>query len=294
MKNLLFVLLTAIPTVFASASAVTPKTRIAIHGHRGARAMRPENTLPAFEYALQTGVDLLEMDMAVTRDGVIVISHDPHISPEICLSPKGERLSSAPLIHDLTLAEVKQYDCGTLRHPRFATQTPVNGTRIPTLHEVFELVKRSKLPAAKTVRFNIETKIFADHPEYTVGPEEFMTLVLKEFRSSGLMKRIVLQSFDPRTLIIARKQEPGLPRSMLVEDPKKDLVQAAKEVDAQIMSPDWELLTAEKVRALHDAGFEVHPWTPDDEKAWAKLVAMKVDGIITDDPAGLKKFLGYN
>ncbi len=288
-RRFLYLLLTS---ATALAAPIAPKARIEIHGHRGARAMRPENTLPAFEYALEQGVDLLEMDMAVTRDGVIVISHDPHINPEICLGPDGKRLTQGPLIHDLSLAEVKRYDCGTLKHPRFAaTQQPVPGTRIPTLKEVFELVRTSKAPAARTVRLNIETKIFADHPEYTVGPERFMKLVLKEFRASHLLKRIVLQSFDPRTLVIARRDEPGLPRSMLVEDPAKDLVAVGREVSAQIVSPDWELLTADKVAKLHEAGFEVHPWTPDDEAAWAKLVAMKVDGIITDDPAGLKNYL---
>jgi glycerophosphoryl diester phosphodiesterase len=269
----------------------THRASIEVHGHRGARARLPEDTLPAFEYALKVGVDFLEMDLAVTRDGVLVISHDPHVNAEICLSPSGEKITQPPLIHHLSLAELKRYDCGSIRHPRFAEQTPVPGTRIPTLDEVFEFIKKSPLPHAKTVRFNIETKIFADHPEYTVGPEEFTELALKAFERHGMTQRIVLQSFDPRTLILARKQKPALIRSILVEDPKKDLVEAGKKTTAQIVSPNWELLTPKNVQKLHKNGFKVHPWTPNSVEAWTQLIQMGVDGIITDDPEGLKKFL---
>src|SRR5437763_4292255 len=104
----------------ASGSAQT----IQVHGHRGARAMRPENTLPAFEYAIQAGVDALEMDMAVTKDGVVVISHDPLLRRPVCTGPKDNAV-----IHELTLAEVRQWDCGAVRNPLFANQKPVPGTR---------------------------------------------------------------------------------------------------------------------------------------------------------------------
>src|SRR5580700_4513101 len=107
---------------------------IQVHGHRGARAMRPENTIPAFEYAIGVGVDVLELDMAVTLDDVLVVSHDPLLNPEICQGPR----ASIP-IRTLTLKELRQWDCGALRNPSFPKQTPVPGTRIPTLDEVFDL-----------------------------------------------------------------------------------------------------------------------------------------------------------
>src|SRR5271155_5053535 len=121
--------------------------RILVHGHRGARAMYPENTIPAFRYAIEIGVDFLEMDVAVTKDSVLVISHDPHINGEICTGPH-----PGIAIHELTLSELRQYDCGTLKNPRFPKQQPVPGTCIPTLDEVLNLSRLGN------VQFNIETK----------------------------------------------------------------------------------------------------------------------------------------
>src|SRR5580704_16614405 len=124
---------------------------ILVHGHRGARAMRPENTLPAFEYAIGVGVDVLELDMAVTKDNTIVVSHDPYLEPAVCNGPREKAT-----IHQLTLAEVLQWDCGKIASPKFPTQTAVPGTRMPTLDEVFALAPRGEF------QFNIETKSFVD------------------------------------------------------------------------------------------------------------------------------------
>jgi glycerophosphoryl diester phosphodiesterase len=112
---------------------------IQVQGHRGARAMRPENTMPAFEYAIAQGVDALELDMAVTKDGVIVVSHDPELRPPVCTPPVNEAPRDRAVIHELTLAEVRQWDCGAKRNPLFATQQPVPGTKMPTLDEVFDI-----------------------------------------------------------------------------------------------------------------------------------------------------------
>src|SRR3989442_6438062 len=117
--------------------AIATAGPILVHGHRGARAMRPENTIPAFEYAIQAGVDVLELDMAVTKDDVLVVSHDPLLNPEICKGPGTPRA-----IRTLTLAELRQWDCGALRNLKFPKQTPVPGARIPTLDEVFALASR--------------------------------------------------------------------------------------------------------------------------------------------------------
>lgn len=152
------------------------KRRILVHGHRGARARRPENTIPAFKYAIGVGVDVLELDVAVTKDNVAVISHDPHISATICAGPK-----PGVAIHELTHAELQEYDCGAKKNPGFPDQEPVPGTHIPTLDQVFELGK------GNSVQFNVETKIFADHPELTPGPEPFTQMILdlvRKHRSS--------------------------------------------------------------------------------------------------------------
>ena len=118
-------------------AAFSASAQIQVHGHRGARAMRPENTLPAFEYAIAQGVDALELDMAVTRDNVIVVSHDPILHPPVCSGPRDRAV-----IHELTLAEVKQWDCGAKQNPGFPKQQTAAGTRMPTLDEVFDLAPK--------------------------------------------------------------------------------------------------------------------------------------------------------
>jgi glycerophosphoryl diester phosphodiesterase len=255
-------------------------TRIQVHGHRGARARYPENTLPAFEYAIRAGVDVLELDMAVTRDNVVVVSHDPHLSPVICQGPH-----VGALIHDLTLAEVREMDCGALRNPHFPEQHPVPGTRIPTLDEVFQLAPRGSF------RFNIETKSFPDKPEYTPPPAEFVRLVLEEIRKHKLESRVILQSFDFRTLVEMKKVAPEIELAALYEGKQRDFVSIAREARADIISPDYHLVTPEQVQTAHEASLQVVPWTANDPRDWAKLIDAGVDAIISDDPAALIAYL---
>jgi glycerophosphoryl diester phosphodiesterase len=264
------------------AFAMTAAPRILVHGHRGARAMRPENTLPAFEYAIDAGVDVLELDMAVTKDNVIVVSHDPYLHPPVC-SGAVEKAT----IHELTLAEVKEWDCGKVRNPGFPKQTPIAGTRMPTLDEVFTMAKAK----SATVQFNIETKSFADHPELTPPPEEFSRMVLELVRKHKLEKRVLLQSFDFRTLQAMKKLAPEIRRVALWEGADRDFVEITREAGADIISPAYRLVTPEKVRVAHDAGIEVVPWTADRPADWDKLIAAQVDAIITDDPAELIAYL---
>lgn len=274
-----------------NSNAMNAIKTIEVQGHRGCRGNLPENTLPAFEAAVNMGVDVLEMDVAVTKDNVLVISHDPHISPEICLNADGSKIENAPLIHDLTLEEVKSFDCGSIRHPRFIKQTPIPGTKIPTLAEVFAQVRDSRAPNAKNIRFNIETKIFKEHPEYTVGPDEFSELVVKAFQESGFKDRITLQSFDPRTLVKAKSLDPSIQTVMLIEDGTLDMAALGKMVEAYAISPDFTLLSKELVGQLHEQGFKVIPWTINSPHDWESIIAMDVDGIITDYPQALLEFL---
>jgi glycerophosphoryl diester phosphodiesterase len=253
---------------------------IQVHGHRGARAMRPENTLPAFEYAIAQGVDALELDMAVTKDGVLVVSHDPELRPPVCTGPR-DRVA----IHELTLAEVRQWDCGAKQNPLFAKQQVVPGTKMPTLDEVFALAPKGKF------LFNIETKIFPQRPELAPPPDEFVELVLAIIRKHHLESRVVLQSFDFRTLRAMKKIAPEIRLSALYAGQPRDFVEIGKEAGAQIVSPEYHLVTPEQVKAAHAAGFEVLPWTANTPEDWRKLVAAGVDGIISDDPAALIAFL---
>lgn len=256
------------------------QSKILVQGHRGARAMRPENTIPAFEYAIGVGADVLELDMAVTKDNVIVVSHDPYLHPPVCSGPQPKAT-----IHELTLAQVREWDCGKIQNPGFAKQTPIAGTRMPMLDEVFDLAPRGDF------WFNIETKSFPDHPELTPPPDEFARMVLAVVRKHKLENRVLLQSFDFRTLHAMAKIAPEIKRVALWEGDNRSFVMIAKDADAPIVSPFYKLVTPEKVREAHAAGLQVVPWTADTPQDWDKLIEAKVDAIITDDPAQLIAYL---
>lgn len=244
--------------------------RILVHGHRGARARRPENTLPAFRYAIEQGVDFLELDVAVTKDNVVVVSHDPLID-------------EVP-IRILTLPELNRYDCGAKQNPLFKTQAPVPGTHIPTLDQVFDLSKGT------TVQFNVETKIFADKPELTPDAATFTQMILDLVKKHGIEKRVILQSFDPRTTREMKRLDPSIRRAALFETDRQ-WPEVAQEFEATIMSPLYSLVTKDRVAWSHSQGLEVAPWTVNDPKDWQKLADDGVDAIISDDPASLIAWL---
>jgi len=253
---------------------------ILVHGHRGARAVLPENTIPAFEYAISLGVDVLELDLAVTKDNVVVASHDPTMNEKFCRGPAGTRV-----IREMTLEQLRRWDCGAVANPDYPKQKAIPGTRVPTLDEVLSLAGRGSF------HFNIETKIFADQPQYTPGPEEFARLVVEGVRRHKLESRVILQSFDFRTLHAAAKLAPEIRRAALYSGPPKDWVALAREAGASIISPQYRLVTAERVKAAHAAGLQVVPWTANESNDWQRLVSAGVDAIITDDPETLLRFL---
>ena len=218
--------------------------------------------------------------MAVTKDNVIVISHDPILHPPVCSGPV-----PSIAIRQLTLLQVKQWDCGAVQNPRFPTQRAIPRTRMPTLDEVFELAKNG------TFDYNIETKSFPDHPEYTPGPNEFASMVLTKIREHHLEKRIILQSFDFRTLVAMNRLAPEIRLSALTEKDVRPFAEIASEAHARIISPYFGLVTPEKVAAAHAAGLQVVPWTVDTPADWDNMIVAKVDAIITDDPAELIRHL---
>jgi glycerophosphoryl diester phosphodiesterase len=215
----------------------------------------------------------------VTKDNVLVVSHDPYLELPVCSGPHFKAM-----IHELTLAQVREWDCGKIHNPLFPKQTPVPGTRMPTLDEVFDLAPRGEF------QFNIETKSFADHPELSPPPEEFVQLVLAMVRKHHLEKRVMLQSFDFRTLRVMKKLAPEIRLVALWEGDDRSFVSIAQDAGATIISPQYKLVTPEKVRAAHDAGLQVVPWTVNSPSDWDKLIAAQVDAIISDDPAEL---IGY-
>lgn len=289
------------PLIALLALCTTLAQAIEVQGHRGARALRPENTLAAFEYALQVGVDVLEMDLGVTSDNVLVVVHDSDINPWICSGPKTKFLQrffsfmERPLVHEMTLAEIKQYDCGSHFNPKFWNQVRVPGAKIPTLSEVFEMVESSDLPNAKTVAFNIEMKSEPTIPRAQPLPEDFARLLLATLNQHKMLERSTIQSFDHRTLKAAKAQNPQAVISVLTEKEMgidyATVADLGNGLQAEILSPNFEEITNEDVQAAHGRGLKVIPWTANKAKEWQTLIDKNVDGIITDDPAALIAYL---
>lgn len=278
--------LLAVPAGAAPASA--PARSIEVHGHRGARALRPENTLPAFEHALAVGADVLELDLVVTYDDALVVLHDPVVDPERCTGRRGERLRAPFVVRQHTLAALKLLDCGGLPNPRFPRQEPQPGTPVPTFGEVLAHVAASSHPGAAKVRFNVEAKTVPGRPELSPPPERFAALIVAELKARGALERAILQSFDHRLLVEAKKLEPKLRTAALVgKTHPVDLVAVARSAHADLLSPHHEWITKDDVDALHAAGVQVVPWTANAPEEWDRLIALGVDGIITDDPAAL-------
>ena len=274
--RILFQTLAMVSSAAMLASAAEHKP-IQVHGHRGARARMPENTIPAFEYAIEVGVDALELDLAVTKDNVLVVSHDPVLEAPVCKGPVEKAV-----IRELTLAQVKEWDCGAVQNPRFHEQKTIPGTRIPTFDEVLALAPKGSF------EFNVETKIFRKEPQYTPTPAEFARLVVDAIKRHKLEKRVMIQSFDFRTLVEARKMAPEIRLSALYEQGSKDFVMLSKEAaNAEIVSPEYHLVTLEKVMAAHAKGLQVVPWTANTVADWDRLIRAGVDAIISDDPAAL-------
>jgi glycerophosphoryl diester phosphodiesterase len=299
--------------------------RFDLEGHRGTRGLRPENTLPAFAKALDIGVRTLELDTGVTKDGVVVVSHDPFINPLLCVdtAPVKKNDPKYPYVGknivDLTFAQVETLDCGTRNpavpatDPFYASQLPVPGTRIPTLDQVFALVEARH---ADDVQLNIETKIDPTQPKQTVGPDAFVRADLAVIRRhrNGIA-RSLLQSFDWRTLKIARDLAPNLRRVALVDastalvgKPGKspwlggidvdaypyhgDIPYAARSVGATVVSPDQLLVDSAFVASAHRHHELVVPYTVDAVRDMQKLIGLGVDGIITDYPDFGRDVLG--
>jgi glycerophosphoryl diester phosphodiesterase len=288
-----------------------------IQGHRGARGLMPENTLPSFAAALGIGVTTLELDTAITRDGVAVISHDPYITPKLARGADGRFLPGrGPLIRDLTLAEVKAYDVGRLNPAdrtaqQFPDQKAIDGTRMPALSELFDLVERS---GNRTVRFNIETKIFPPAPADTVDPETFARILVRAIRAGGMAERSTIQSFDWRTLAIVQRDAPEIVTVYLttrqagsdtvspaggkpspwtaghdLRDHGGSVARMIRAAGGTVWSPFSGDIDAGAVAEAHGLGLKVIPWTVNDEAGMRRMIDMGVDGLISDFPDRLRR-----
>jgi glycerophosphoryl diester phosphodiesterase len=260
---------------------VSPMNAMDVQGHRGARGLLPENTLPAFQRALELGVDTLELDCGVTQDGVVVVHHDRRLNPDVARGPDGKWVSPpGPTIRSLTWAELQRYDVGRLRPGseyarRFAHQRPIDATRVPKLADLFALAADTK------VGFNIETKLIPGAPQETVGPEEFARLLIKEIRQARA--KATIQSFDWRTLKIVEREAPEIPTVYLTESEDAD-PQKIHDAGGKIWSPSFQDLTQRKVTIAKSLGLKVVAWTVNEPADIATALDSGIDGIISDYP----------
>jgi glycerophosphoryl diester phosphodiesterase len=292
--------------------AAAPSQRLTpfdIEAHRGGRALRPENTLASFANALSMGVDTLELDMGVTRDGVVVVSHERGLNPDLTRAPDGRYIAAEIPFTRLTLAQVKQYDVGQVRPgsayaARFPDQLAVPGARIPTLAEVFALVRRS---GDTHVRLNIETKIDPNHPDEAPDPGHFVAAVLDLLRLEKFSDRVMIQSFDWRTLLLIQKQAPEIPTVYLTQqsgpdanvhadapsawtagfDPRDhggSVPRTIKAAGGGVWSPYYGDVDAHSIAEAHQLGLPVIVWTVNEPDEMARLIDLGVDGIISDRP----------
>jgi glycerophosphoryl diester phosphodiesterase len=246
-----------------------------IQGHRGARGLAPENTMAAFEKAIELGVTTLELDVVMTLDGVFVVHHDLQLNPKLCTSPSGDTIRRRPLA-ELDFRDISGLDCGSRRARKFPEQTPSPGERIPRLEEVLDLTTEAPYP----VRLSIEIKdSIAKMPKPV---EVFVAQLLALVQERGLERRTAIQSTSGAVLVEVRKQEPVLGRALVVK--AASAKRWVEDGTATIVSRKHEHLDRSEVEMLQGKGVLVIPWTVNKPQAIEKMIDWGVDGLITDYP----------
>jgi glycerophosphoryl diester phosphodiesterase len=295
-----------------------PVAAFDLQGHRGARGLAPENTMAAFRKALAVGVSTLELDLALTRDGVLVVAHDPYVSADLARDPDGRWLAArGPLIRSLSLEELLRYDVGRVNPASaYAKQWPlqqgVDGERYPTFAQVLDLARAD----ARPVRLNVETKIFPDRPGDTADPATFASAVAAAIDRAGMGSRTTVQSFDWRTLRAVHSLTPGVATACLtIRTESNDNVadrdgkpsawtdglslaghggsvpKLVKAAGCRSWSPFWRNVDATGVAEAKALGLAVVPWTVNDPAEMGRLIELGVDGLITDYPDRLRTVL---
>lgn len=290
-----------------------------LQGHRGARGLWPENTLACFDRAMALGVSALELDCGVTRDGVVVVSHDPRLNPDCTRDAQGRFLATAgPPIFELTYAQLQTYDVGRIRPgsayaARFPQQQPLDGERIPSLADVLTLVRTR---GRGRVRVDIEVKTFPEQPQLTRAPGPFVEALHADLERTGTTALATILAFDWRVLNAARRLMPQVALAALTEQQPGDdtvrfgsarpspwlggldprhfdgsiarLVQAS---GAGTWGPNHLDLDAQRVEQAHVLGLRVVPWTVNEAADMRRLLELNVEGMVTDRPDVLRALL---
>lgn len=260
-------------------------------GHRGCRGLEPENSLPAFLKALEyPEVVTLELDLAVSKDNDLIVSHEPWFNPAICLLPSGDSIPQKEvdryLIYSMSTSDIQKMDCGSKGNPRFPGQQKKKVYK-PTLAEVVQTIRRER----PDIRWNIEIKSQAEWDGLRHPPvKEFVRLVVAEIRKLGIEKNVTVQSFDVRALKELHLQAPELQIAFLIENMDSlDSNLARLDFVPNIYSPYYLLVDKALVEKCRAKNMKLVPWTVNDVKSMRRLIRLGVDGIITDYPNLIRK-----
>ena len=261
-------------------------------GHRGCRGLMPENTIAAMYRAIDLGVTTIEMDVVITADGKVIVSHDPYMNAEISTDPEGRYIQPGDqrrhIIYRMTAAEVQRWDVGMKPHPKFPRQEKLKAVK-PLLSDLIDSVEAYVRRHGKSpVRYNIETKCNpstdnVNHPE----PEKFVALLMEVIRDKRIAKRVTIQSFDKRTLQVLNRTHPRIKASYLIDAANRSTPEMLLQelgFKPSTISPAYQLVTADYVKACHRLGLKVLPWTVNDRETILRLKSLGVDGIISDYP----------
>jgi len=314
MKKIVFLVL--ILSLFNSLSMASTIKNIEIYGHRGARGLAPENSLPAYKTGLVIGIDYVDMDVHMTKDKVVVVTHDFTLNPDLTRDSNGQWIDpkTAPLIKDLAFSELHKYDIGRLKlgteySRSLPYQYPVDGTHISSLKQVVDYVKKTG-PA--TIKYQVEIKTDPMHREWSFPVDELTNAVVNQLKKLNIDTKTELQAFDWSVLEIVQKLDPKIATAYLTDheiscdmhssDPHKaglwsngkllkdygnSIPRMITKLGGKIWGPESIELTADLVKEAHSYGLKVVPWSAaqvDDTKEIARLIDIGVDGIISDRP----------
>lgn len=276
-------------SLLLSAQLVLAQNKLDRQGHRGTRGLMPENTVQAMKKALDVGVETLELDVVISKDKQVVVSHDPYMSADIATKPDGTPVTAEEQksinLYQLTYDQIKKYDVGSKKHPQFPEQKNFRAYK-PLLAELIDsvnaYVKKKNLPQP---RYNIEIKMSpATDNVYNPDVAEFVKLVVPICQQK-LGNRYNIQSFDARPLQLIHQQYPTIALAYLTANTKTvDENLATLGFMPKTYSPYYKGVTAETVKACHDKGMQIIPWTVNTKPEIESLVKLGVDGIITDYP----------
>jgi len=284
-------------TLICGLSTVFAQQKLDVEGHRGGMGLMPENTIASMLNGVKTGVRTLELDLNITSDGKVVVSHDQWMSSAIMLKPDGSEITPAEeksmALYKMTYDSIRRFDAGTKPNVRFPKQARLK-TYKPLLSDLIDsveaYVKKNKL---KPVYYNIETKSTpAGDGIYNPTPDVFVKIMMDVINSKHINKRVIIQSFDVRTLQVLHKTDPKMKLAYLVGkiDVDEDLKKLGFTPD--IYSPYYTFVNADIVKKVHDDKMLILPWTVDEEKDMKALADLGVDGIISNYPDKLVQLFG--